>query len=37
MSVALAVSETIHHMVVICGTQGQNDNISRGGFIFSKF
>ena len=37
MSVALDISETIHHMVVICGTQGENDNISTGFFIFSNF
>ena len=37
MSVTLDISGTIHHMVVICGSQVQNDNISRGFIIFSKF
>ena len=32
--VTLHISGTIHHMIVIYGTQVQNDNISRGFFCF---
>ena len=35
-SVALDISETIHNMIVICGSQVQNDNMCRGFFYFFK-
>ena len=34
LSVTLHISVTIHHMIVIYGTQVQNDNISSGFFCF---
>ena len=33
---ALYISQTLHYMVVICGTQFWNDNISRVFFYFFK-
>ena len=36
MSVALHISGTIHNMIVICGTQVENDDISRHCFHFVK-
>ena len=34
MSVTLDLSGAIHHMVAICGTQVENNNISRVFFYF---
>ena len=36
LSVSLHISGTIHHMVVICGTQVQNDDIFSNFFHFFK-
>ena len=36
-SVALSISGTIHHMIVIYGAKAWNDNISRCFFQFSNF
>ena len=36
LSVTLHISGTIHHMIVIYGTQVQNDNISSGFFLFFR-
>ena len=36
MSVVLHISRNIHHMIFICGTHVQNDNISRQFFHFFK-
>ena len=32
----LSILGTIHHMIIICGTQVQNDHISRCFFMFFK-
>ena len=37
LSVVLNISGIMHHMIIICGTKVQNDNISKRFIIFSKF
>ena len=36
LSVVLNISGIMHHMIIICGTKVQNDNISQRFIIFFK-